>query len=83
MLNEIHTSLQQVIDNAPDENERTTQANVSQLAERMAQARKQMDALAVQSELRIADLQQSSSIFGRDYHWIVFVLLYGGVFLIQ
>jgi hypothetical protein len=79
----LESVLQQTIDNAPDVSEKDTKDSLEMVVSRINSFRNQMDRTSQSVDKRILDLKQSSSTFGANYHWIVFVLLYGGVFFLQ
>lgn len=78
MIREVETMIQSTMQ--PDDHSRD---NVDEVLTRISAIREKMESSSESYNNRINDLRDSSSNPGSNYYWIVFVLLYGGIFFLQ
>lgn len=56
---------------------------VDEILRKIGEIREKFDSSSELYNHRINDLRNSSSNPGSNYYWIVFVLMYGGIFFLQ
>jgi hypothetical protein len=57
--------------------------SVEEIKRKIIEVREQMDQTNENTSLKIEELKNSSSNPGANYYWIIFVLMYGGIYLFQ
>jgi hypothetical protein len=78
MIREVESMIQSSMQ--PDDNSRN---NVEEVLSRISIIREKMESSSESCNHSINDLRNSSSNPGSNYYWIIFVLLYGGIFFLQ
>ncbi len=56
---------------------------VDEILRKIGEIREKFDSSSESYNHRISDLRNSSSNPGSNYYWILFVLMYGGIFFLQ
>ena len=57
--------------------------HIAMLQQRLGQLRSSVDRVAGEGADAVKLLETSSNALGANYYWLVFVLIYGGVYLFQ
>jgi uncharacterized protein (DUF342 family) len=64
-------------------NESNQNAQLSSVREKIISIRNEMEKNDIRYSQTIQELKVSSSSFGSNYYWLVFVLIYGGIYFLK